>query len=382
MPAETYSMIGLRIRTPHRHDVLSGRGGGINMHAGNKVFREWVAERKEEYNLAPNKMEKTRVALEVIDRVKQQNPPGRFLTRDLTTSSSVNWWVEVDEARALAKTSQALREGAPQIRLAHKAELMERASQPKRRTTSGKRKRKASSATTTTTTTRTAPSSVPSTRTFKRLPTDDYNQAMENLQANVREAQDLAEQQERQQPQQPAQSNIVAPLTSNKDFQQQYWDPNTKRLRFDHTAHVSPGTNNHDETQLLDAFSETPPLLSLPNPPTSESHVEELRLGSPAIMSPAASALKSLPRVHSLAFSDVSALDTNGVFDDDGEFVNPFEDESGIASKVMKSRQVGGNMSDHLRNLSSNEDINPAEPHHVEPYYHENDHHDRWVLSF
>ena len=153
------AMVQRRIRTPHPHDVLSGRGGGINAHPGNVVFREWVRVRKEDYNLAPNKAEKTRVALEVIDQVRNQDPPGRFLTRDGTASSmgagGGSWWVEVDEDRALAKTSQALREGAPQIRSAHKDEIQQRKiqyakehpKQPKhhqhqQQQTSGKQKRR------------------------------------------------------------------------------------------------------------------------------------------------------------------------------------------------------------------------------------------------
>ena len=46
-----YTMLG-------PHDVLLGRGGGINGHVGNRVFREWVHERKEDYNLAGTKAEK------------------------------------------------------------------------------------------------------------------------------------------------------------------------------------------------------------------------------------------------------------------------------------------------------------------------------------
>jgi len=109
-----------RIRAPHEHDVLSGRGGGINGHAGNVKFRQWVNCRKNEYNLAPNKAEKARVAREVIDLVRSQDPPGRFLQKE---SSLTGWWVEVDDEKVMAKTSQALREGAPQIRAAHKDEL-------------------------------------------------------------------------------------------------------------------------------------------------------------------------------------------------------------------------------------------------------------------
>lgn len=107
-----------RIRSPHAHDVLCGRGGGINSHVGNRVFRDWVAERRLDYNLASSKADKARVAKEVMNRVTIQDPPGRFLQRD-PTSGIGSWWIEVSEEKAMAKTSQALREGAPTIRAQH-----------------------------------------------------------------------------------------------------------------------------------------------------------------------------------------------------------------------------------------------------------------------
>ena len=215
------------------------------------------------------------------------------------------------------------------------------------------------------------------------MSTDEYNRAMESLQANVREAKNLADQKARNQ-------------------EQQYWDPNTKRLRFE-MPHVSPGNTHRgeeddDTNKLLDSLPETPSLLSLPNPPNiSESYMEDLNLGSPAVNSsnkrkeafqqavnspaPSTTSLRNLPRVHSLALSDFSVSDTN-VFDDDGEFVNPFEDESGIAKKIMRSRHGDSGdwnerpylTAEYLRNLSSNEDVNGDQPHHVEPYH--SDEHD------
>lgn len=109
-----------RIRTPNQEDVLCGRGGGINSHAGNRVFRAWVTERKRDYNLAPNKQEKTQVAMEVVRRIQNQSPrPGRFLRKDPSIQGGQTWWVVCEESKALAKTTQALREGAPRIRQAH-----------------------------------------------------------------------------------------------------------------------------------------------------------------------------------------------------------------------------------------------------------------------
>lgn len=107
-----------RIRTPQVHDVLCGRGGGINSHVGNRVFRDWVAERRLDYNLASTKADKARVAKEVMNRVTMNDPPGRFLQRDPTNGIG-SWWIEVSEDKAMAKTSQALREGAPTIRAQH-----------------------------------------------------------------------------------------------------------------------------------------------------------------------------------------------------------------------------------------------------------------------
>lgn len=122
-----------RIRTPHPHDVLCGRGGGINSHPGNRTFRDFVRERKNEYNLASNKAEKSSVAKEVINMVHSLSPPGRFLHRDPSGGLSGGFWVEIDELKALAKTSQALREGAPTIRAQHKDVVKKSARSLKRR---------------------------------------------------------------------------------------------------------------------------------------------------------------------------------------------------------------------------------------------------------
>jgi hypothetical protein len=108
----------LRIRSPHPHDVLCGRGGGINSHVGNRVFRDWIADRRLDYNLASTKADKARVARQVMNKIIKQQPPGRFLQRD-PTSGVGSWWVEIPEEKALAKISQALREGAPTIRAQH-----------------------------------------------------------------------------------------------------------------------------------------------------------------------------------------------------------------------------------------------------------------------
>ena len=107
-----------RIRTPAPHDVLSGRGGSVNAHPGNCQFRDWVHVRKEEYNLARSKQAKADICRDIISKVTALG--GRFLTKE---SPSSQWWVEQDDERMMSKTSQALREGAPKIREAHRDEL-------------------------------------------------------------------------------------------------------------------------------------------------------------------------------------------------------------------------------------------------------------------
>ena len=92
----------LRIRSPHPHDVLCGRGGGINSHVGNRVFRDWIADRRLDYNLASTKADKARVARQVMNKITKQHPPGRFLQRD-PTSGVGSWWIEILEEKALAK---------------------------------------------------------------------------------------------------------------------------------------------------------------------------------------------------------------------------------------------------------------------------------------
>merc|ERR1739848_931084 len=86
------------------NDVLCGRGGLTNSHAGNKKFRYIVAEHQLEY-LRARKNDKRGIAKTVVSRIREDG--GRFLQR---SSDSILWTV-VSEKRAIGKTSQALREG-------------------------------------------------------------------------------------------------------------------------------------------------------------------------------------------------------------------------------------------------------------------------------
>jgi hypothetical protein len=102
----------LDIRSPHLHDVLCGRGGGTNNHIGNEKFRALVQAQKVRY-LESSKRDKLQVSRDIVRAVRAQNPPGRFLNRD---ESSDGRYYEIGNRKAREKTSQALREGAPDIR--------------------------------------------------------------------------------------------------------------------------------------------------------------------------------------------------------------------------------------------------------------------------
>jgi hypothetical protein len=47
----------------------------------------------------------------IVEEIRNRNPPGRFLKQD----NSTKLWYDIGEKKALDKTRQALREGAPEI---------------------------------------------------------------------------------------------------------------------------------------------------------------------------------------------------------------------------------------------------------------------------
>mmetsp|Transcript_26438 Transcript_26438/g.39094 ORF Transcript_26438/g.39094 Transcript_26438/m.39094 type:complete len:315 (+) Transcript_26438:149-1093(+) len=98
------------IETPHKHDVLSGRGNFVNYHAGNEYFRSLVREHKVAYVACP-KPQKGKYSQLIVDKISALDPPGRFLKQDNNTKL----WYDIGEKKALDKTRQALREGAPDL---------------------------------------------------------------------------------------------------------------------------------------------------------------------------------------------------------------------------------------------------------------------------
>eukprot|EP00569_Conticribra_weissflogii_P008150 CAMPEP_0171338446 /NCGR_PEP_ID=MMETSP0878-20121228/7328_1 /TAXON_ID=67004 /ORGANISM="Thalassiosira weissflogii, Strain CCMP1336" /LENGTH=629 /DNA_ID=CAMNT_0011840227 /DNA_START=32 /DNA_END=1921 /DNA_ORIENTATION=- len=98
------------IVTPHAHDVLSGRGNFVNHHVGNESFRSLVNRHKKAYVACP-KAQKPNFSKLIYDEIRSKNPPGRFLKQDPKTKL----WNDIGEKKALDKTRQALREGAPEL---------------------------------------------------------------------------------------------------------------------------------------------------------------------------------------------------------------------------------------------------------------------------
>ena len=309
-----------RIGTPNEHDVLSGRGGAINSHIGNQHFREWVRVRREQYNLAKSKAEKALVANEVMDLVRNQNPPGRFLQRDQSSSSmGVTWWVEVDEIKAMAKTSQALREGAPSIRAAHKDDPA--VSGRKRTRKSSKSK---SSSTSNKRTHQTMQQQSPFTAASTRPDVDvntpmpplemTQSEAMRQLKANVEAAVTNTE----------AATTVpaptYAPLMSTTDFENVFGRP-AKRSRYTENLYL-PG---EQQPHIVKPDEETPPLEPMPSP-VPLSDIPELGPNFfPVPSIPKREA--SFHRSNSLALSDIGSMSGSDNWGD-LKFVNPFEGDS------------------------------------------------------
>uniref|UniRef100_A0A7R9ZC61 DUF6824 domain-containing protein n=1 Tax=Pseudictyota dubia TaxID=2749911 RepID=A0A7R9ZC61_9STRA len=88
-------------------DVLSGRGGGTNNHAGNRYFRQLCDQRRHVYVMS-KKMQKKDIAVEIVAEIRARG--GRFLKRNDATGE----WDDIGEQKAISKTSQALREGLAQ----------------------------------------------------------------------------------------------------------------------------------------------------------------------------------------------------------------------------------------------------------------------------
>ncbi|KAG7356882.1 hypothetical protein IV203_001569 [Nitzschia inconspicua] len=109
------------------NDVLCGRGGETNHHTGNIQYRKLVKAYRALYVKSTRRI-KPKIAQCIVFAVRQVG--GRFLKRnegenfgdkdsdDGNSSANNATWTDVGNVKAREKTSQALREGAPDLRTA------------------------------------------------------------------------------------------------------------------------------------------------------------------------------------------------------------------------------------------------------------------------
>ena len=96
---------------PHKHDVFCGRGNNIYCHPGNQFYQKLVKAVRVEY-IASSRLEKRECAQYVVDTIMSLSPPGKFLA----FGNKDKMYYEIGDQKAVEKTRQALREGAPDIK--------------------------------------------------------------------------------------------------------------------------------------------------------------------------------------------------------------------------------------------------------------------------
>jgi hypothetical protein len=94
IPSRAYPMTN--IEYPGPHDVVLGRGRGASSHIGNVNFRGFIKQFKPKY-AAANRVDKPKVAGEVVVKWREKNPPGRFLVQVRTTNRNV--WNDVGDRK-------------------------------------------------------------------------------------------------------------------------------------------------------------------------------------------------------------------------------------------------------------------------------------------
>jgi hypothetical protein len=90
-------------------DVLSGRGGGTNLHSGNRYYRELILSQCPAYEDA-SKMMKPEISRQIVVNIHKRG--GRFLRKSKTDGI----YYEIEECKAREKTSQALRHRSFELR--------------------------------------------------------------------------------------------------------------------------------------------------------------------------------------------------------------------------------------------------------------------------
>jgi hypothetical protein len=93
----------------NEYDVLSGRGGGTNVHPGNRDFRDLINKYRTVY-LKAKKNDKPSISRAIVKEIRSKG--GRFLKKE----EKGHLYYEIGDIQAREKTSQALRQRAPEIR--------------------------------------------------------------------------------------------------------------------------------------------------------------------------------------------------------------------------------------------------------------------------
>mmetsp|Transcript_22772 Transcript_22772/g.34454 ORF Transcript_22772/g.34454 Transcript_22772/m.34454 type:complete len:341 (-) Transcript_22772:72-1094(-) len=106
---------------PHENDILMGRGGKNNQHVGNEKLRGFARLESENYRVA-SKKGKSNISRELVKKVRELDPPGRFLRKNNLTGE----WEDVGDDIAREKTSQVLRDAVsfatqPKVGQSHEA---------------------------------------------------------------------------------------------------------------------------------------------------------------------------------------------------------------------------------------------------------------------
>lgn len=97
--------VSLGFIVPHDNDVLLGRGGNNNKHIGNEKLRLMARSLVSEYSKATKK-QKSNMSRELVHRIRNMSPPGRFLRKCALSDE----WEDAGDAVAREKVSQALRD--------------------------------------------------------------------------------------------------------------------------------------------------------------------------------------------------------------------------------------------------------------------------------
>jgi hypothetical protein len=92
--------------TPHNNDVLCGNGqdGIIKAHPGNENFRKLVDQGMPLYVMARSTHQKKPIVSNIVNQIRNLNPPGRFLHKDANS----NLWRDVGDEKARKKIYHAL----------------------------------------------------------------------------------------------------------------------------------------------------------------------------------------------------------------------------------------------------------------------------------